>query len=73
MDNTVYINSQNSDTAQNPNPQADNNQPQQWIAIHNMNIINFYGSQMDAIDGLRGFQMANKIDLNDITGVFQII
>ncbi len=72
--NTVYTNTQNTDTSNNPNPQNDtNSQPQQWIAIHNSNIINFYGSQMDAIDGMNGYKMNNVIDINDVVGVYQII
>jgi hypothetical protein len=72
--NTIYTNTQDPNTVSNPNPQTDtNNQPQQWIAIHNYNIIDFYGSQGDAVNGLNGYRMSNSIDINDTLGVYQII
>jgi hypothetical protein len=76
MDNTVYVNTQqqSADPTQPTETQdLGNQQPTQWIAVHNLKIIGMYGSQAEAVDGLSGYKMQNKIDLNDVVGVYQII
>lgn len=63
MDNSNIIN--NSD--------GNDGQQSQWIAVHNDKIINFYGSQQDAVDGLNSYCMNNLVGIDDILGTYQII
>lgn len=76
----VYINTnanagnqQVADNNSDPTQDIGNETSGQWIAVHNNQIINFYGSQQDASDGLKAYQMDNVIDINDNIGVYQII
>ena len=46
---------------------------QNWIAYHNMEIIGFYETQDDANNALMSYKMGKQVDINDYFGVNQII
>ncbi len=65
-----------SQTSSSPEPliqQQDDTANQTWIAYHNTLIIGFFNDQPSATQALRGYQMDNTIDLNDVLDVRQLI
>lgn len=43
-----------------------------YMARHNDTIIGFFGSETDAQNALSGYEMENKIELNDILEVLKV-